>query len=78
MVSFINKDSLELQASQQVDRLGHSNKSLGTKVDLLVVSLTHFAEAWKVWSELVQQGQERHDDQNLFKCTTAAIFFRSP
>ena len=62
-----------LDFRKQVDRIHHSNETFGIEVDVLVVASAHFAEAGEVRSELVQQGSERHRDQDLRESRTKGV-----
>ena len=73
MMRLIHENGVKLQLLQQVDRIRDSNESFGIEVDLLVVAHAHFAEAGEVRSELVQQGSERHRDQDLRESRTKGV-----
>ena len=65
MVSFIHQNRIELQLLQEMNRPSDGYEPICIKVNLLIVTGTHFAEARKVYCKLVQQSTQRHYDQDL-------------
>ena len=65
MMPLVHENGVKLNFPKQVDRIRDSYETFGIEVDILVVAHAHFAEAWEVKSELVQQGSQRYRDQDL-------------
>ena len=55
MMRFINEDLRKLQCLQEVDRVTDCNKTIGSKIDSLVVSRPDFAELWKLFRKLLEK-----------------------